>query len=49
MCWQIIKLQDDNRVLDCLPKSKEVALLVAKKTMQKVETKSFHGACLAKL
>jgi hypothetical protein len=43
MCWQITKLKDDSKVLDCLTKSKEVALLVAKRTMQKVEAKSLHG------
>jgi len=31
---QIPKLQDDNRVLDLLTKSKEAALLEAKRTVQ---------------
>lgn len=31
---QIAKLQDDNRALDCLTKSKEAALLEAERTVQ---------------
>jgi hypothetical protein len=40
VCWQIAKLQDDNRALDRLTKSKEAALLVAERTVQTAEAKA---------
>ncbi len=40
MSWQIAKLQDDNRALDRLTKSKEAALLVAERTVQTAEAKA---------
>jgi hypothetical protein len=40
LSWQIAKLQDDNRALDRLTKSKEAALLVAERTVQTAEAKA---------
>lgn len=38
--WQIAKLQDNNRALDRLTKSKEAALLEAERTVQAALTKA---------
>jgi chromosome segregation ATPase len=40
LSWQIARLQDDNRALDRLTKSKEAALLLAERTVQTAEAKA---------
>lgn len=40
MTWQISKLQDTNRALDRLTKSKEAALLEAERTIKAAEAKA---------
>lgn len=40
--WQIAKLQDTNRALDRLTKSKEAALVEAERTIDAAEAKAFQ-------
>ena len=40
--WQIFKLQENNRALDQLTKTKEAALLEAERTVIAAEAKASH-------
>jgi hypothetical protein len=40
MCWQITKLQDDNKVLDCLTQLQRGNPLVVERIMQTIETQT---------